>query len=229
MMTDYQKLQRSLSKVIWGYIFLYIDININQVSLLPDFVGYLLFLSAIEGLKDEERELTLLKTLDVILAIWNGAAWVMSWVSVEIGGRWLFADLLISVINIYFQFQFVTNLAAIAQRYQTEEDDLHGKMLKYRTWQTVILTVVTIVAELLTPEWIAWAYLSIPMMLVYLILAICLIKAIVDLRRCVRAQDGEPLKPRSRGEAGPGPETETESEEGSGAQDAQEAAQHPAE
>ena len=225
MMTDYQKLQRSLSKVIWGYIFLYIDININQVSLLPDFVGYLLFLSAIEGLKDEERELTLLKTLGVILAIWDAAAWAMSWVSVEIGGRWLFADLLISVVNIYFQFQFVTNLAAIAERYQTGEDDLHGKMLKYRTWQTVILTVVTIVTELLAPELTVWAYLSILMMLVYLILAFCLIKAIVDLRRCVRARGGEPLRPRSEDDG----ETVPETEEESGAQDAPEAAQHPAE
>ena len=225
MMTDYQKLEHSLSKVIWGYVFLYFNININQVSLLPDFVGYLLFLSAIEGLKEEERELTLLKTFGVILAIWDAAAWATSWVSVEIGGRWLFADLLISVINIYFQFQFVTNLAAIAERHQTGEDDLHGKMLKYRTWQTVILTVVTIVTELLTPELTAWAYLSILMMLVYLILAFCLIKAIVDLRRCVRARDGEPLKPRSEDDGETAPETEEESE----AQDAQEAAQHPAE
>ncbi len=229
MMTDYQKLERSLSKVIWGYVFLYFNININQVSLLPDFVGYLLFLSAIEGLKEEERELTLLKTLGVILAIWDAVAWATSWVSVEIGGRWLFADLLISVINIYFQFQFVTNLAAIAERHQTGEDDLHGKMLKYRTWQTVILTVVTIVTELLTPELTAWAYLSILMMLVYLILAFCLIKAIVDLRRCVRARDGEPLGPRSGDEAGTAPETKEETEAESGAQDAQEAAQHPAE
>ena len=51
MRTDYQKLQRSLSKVILGYVFLYININIGQVNLLPVFVGYLLFLSAIEGLK----------------------------------------------------------------------------------------------------------------------------------------------------------------------------------
>ena len=152
MRTDYQKLQRSLSKVILGYVFLYININIGQVNLLPVFVGYLLFLSAFEGLKEEERELSLLKMLGVILALWHAFVWAMSWVSVEIEGKWLLADILISVMNIYFQFQFVTNLAAIAEKYQTEEDDLHGKMLKYRTWQTVILTVITIVTELLPQD-----------------------------------------------------------------------------
>ena len=91
-----------------------------------------------------------------------------------------------SVMNIYFQFQFVTNLAAIAEKYQTEEDDLHGKMLKYRTWQTVILTVITIVTELLPQEPTLVGYLFTTMAVVYLILAFCLIKALFDLRRCVR-------------------------------------------
>ena len=68
----------------------------------------------------------------------------------------MLADILISVMNIYFQFQFVTNLAAIAEKYQTEEDDLHGKMLKYRTWQTVILTVITIETELLCLRSLRW-------------------------------------------------------------------------
>ena len=192
MRTDYQKLQRSLSKVILGYVFLYININIGQVNLLPVFVGYLLFLSAIEGLKEEERELSLLKTLGVILALWHAFVWAMSWVSVEIEGKWLLADILISVMNIYFQFQFVTNLAAIAEKYQTEEDDLHGKMLKYRTWQTVILTVITIVTELLPREPTLVGYLFTTLAVVYLILAFCLIKALFDLRRCVQEPQPEP-------------------------------------
>lgn len=191
MRTDYQKLQRSLSKVILGYVFLYININIGQVNLLPVFVGYLLFLSAIEGLKEEERELSLLKTLGVILALWHAFVWAMSWVSVEIEGKWLLADILISVMNIYFQFQFVTNLAAIAEKYQTEEDDLHGKMLKYRTWQTVILTVITIVTELLPQEPTLVGYLFTTMAVVYLILAFCLFKALFDLRRCVQEPQPE--------------------------------------
>ena len=192
MRTDYQKLQRSLSKVILGYVFLYININIGQVNLLPVFVGYLLFLSAIEGLKEEERELSLLKTLGVILALWHAFVWAMSWISVEIEGKWLLADILISVMNIYFQFQFVTNLAAIAEKYQTEEDDLHGKMLKYRTWQTVILTVITIVTELLPQEPTLVGYLFTTMAVVYLILAFSLIKALFDLRRCVQEPRPEP-------------------------------------
>lgn len=214
MRTDYQKLQGSLLKVILGYVFLYININIGQVNLLPVFVGYLLFLSAIEGLKEEERELSLLKTLGVILALWHAFVWAMSWVSVEIEGKWLLADILISVMNIYFQFQFVTNLAAIAEKYQTEEDDLHGKMLKYRTWQTVILTVITIVTELLPQEPTLVGYLFTTMAVVYLILAFCLIKTLFDLRRCVQEPRPEPGKTESAASRTHVPKEESTAEAG---------------
>ena len=214
MRTDYQKLQRSLSKVILGYVFLYININIGQVNLLPVFVGYLLFLLAIEGLKEEERELSLLKTLGVILALWHAFVWAMSWVSVEIEGKWLLADILISVMNIYFQFQFVTNLAAIAEKYQTEEDDLHGKMLKYRTWQTVILTVIPIVTEQLPQEPTLLGYLVTTMAVVYLILAFCLIKALFDLRRCVQEPQPEPGETESAASRTHVPKEESTAEAG---------------
>ena len=51
-MTDCQKLFSGISKAAWGYFFLYFNININNVSILPGFVGYLLFLSAIRLLKE---------------------------------------------------------------------------------------------------------------------------------------------------------------------------------
>ena len=52
-MTDYQKLYSGISKAAWGYFFLYFNINFNNVSILPSFVGYLLFLSVIKLLNNE--------------------------------------------------------------------------------------------------------------------------------------------------------------------------------
>lgn len=147
-------------------------------------------------------------------ALWHAFVWAMSWVSVEIEGKWLLADILISVMNIYFQFQFVTNLAAIAEKYQTEEDDLHGKMLKYRTWQTVILTVITIVTELLPQEPTLVGYLFTTMAVVYLILAFCLIKALFDLRRCVQEPQPEPGETESAASRTHVPKEESTAEAG---------------
>lgn len=188
-MTDYRKLYDGISRAAWGYFFIYFNININTVSILPSFVGYLLFLSAINYLKDEERELGLLHTLGVILALWHGAEWVMSWLGVSLDGAWQFIDIIISLVNLYFHFQLLTNLASIATKYQPEGYEQDAKLLRYRTLQTVMLTAITIVTEL--HPWLsdAWTYISIVMLIVYLIAGICLMKALFDLRKCLPTEE----------------------------------------
>lgn len=184
-MTDYRKLYDGISKAAWGYFFIYFNININTVSLLPSFIGYLLFISAINYLKDEERELSLLHTLGVILTLWHGAQWIVGWVGIDLDGAWQFIDIIISLANLYFHFQLLTNLASIAAKYQPEGYEQDAKLLRYRTLQTVMLTAITIISTLYS--WLSeiWAFVSIVMMLIYLVAGICLMKALFDLRKCL--------------------------------------------
>ena len=72
-MTDRHTLYDALSKAAWGYFFLYFDINLGSVSILPSFIGFLLFLSAIQQLKEERRDLELLRPLGTLLAAWGKA------------------------------------------------------------------------------------------------------------------------------------------------------------
>ena len=184
-MTDYQKLYSGISKAAWGYFFLYFNINFNNVSILPSFVGYLLFLSAINLLKEEERELSLLHTLGVIMALWTGVEWLASFVGLNLEGMWQFIDIIISLVNLYFHFQFLTNLASIAAKYQPEGYELDAKLLRYRTLQTVMLTAIEVIIRF--QPWLseAWTVISICMLIVYLIAGICLMKALFDLRKCL--------------------------------------------
>ena len=184
-MMDYQKLYSGISKAAWGYFFLYFNINFNNVSILPSFVGYLLFLSAINLLKEEERELSLLHTLAVIMALWTGVEWLASFVGLNLEGMWQFIDIIISLVNLYFHFQFLTNLASIAAKYQPEGYELDAKLLRYRTLQTVMLTAIEVIIRF--QPWLSevWTVISICMLLVYLIAGICLMKALFDLRKCL--------------------------------------------
>lgn len=182
-MTDHQRLYDGISKAAWGYFFLYFDFNINSVSLIPSFVGFLLFLSAIDHLKDEERDLALLRPLGILLALWHGAEWLASWVGVNLDGGSQFIDLIVCLANLYFHFQLLTNLASLAAKYQPSDVFLDAKLLRYRTLQTVMLTGITVLTYL--SSWFAdfWAVISILMAVVYLIASICLMKALFDLRR----------------------------------------------
>ena len=182
-MTDYQKLYTRIGRAAWGYFFIYFDINLNTVSILPSFIGYLLFLSAINHLCDEERELNLLRTLGIILTVWHIASWFASFGAIKLDGMLPAVDIIIGVVNIYFHFQLLTNLASIAAKYQSEDHEFDAKLLRYRTMQTVMLTSVIILGYLAKWQTELVTVISVGMIIVYLIVAILLMKTLFDLRR----------------------------------------------
>lgn len=176
------KLYSGISKAAWGYFFLYFNLNINTVSLTPSFVGFLLFLSALKLLQEEERELVLLQPLAILLALWHGLCWFAGWFGVNPGGL-LFLDLIIALANLYFHFQLLTNLASIAAKYQQEDSAHDARLLKCRTIQTIMLTGVIILSNLSAFLTEIWAYASVCMGLTYVIAGIMMIKALLDFRK----------------------------------------------
>ena len=140
-MTDYTKVYNGISKAIWGYFFLYFNINLGTISILPSFIGYILFLKSIDLLQEEERELSLLKTLGVILGIWEGIQWLANCVGYSFDGKWQFINLIIGLLNLYFHFQFITNLASIAKKHQQESCIYDRNLLTYRTRLTILQTI----------------------------------------------------------------------------------------
>ena len=184
-MTDVQNLYNGITKAAWGYFFLYFDINLGSVSILPAFAGYCLFLSAINCLKEEEKELSLLLTLVKILVVWHAIIWLIKWIPIGIDVNLPFITLIINVINLYFHFQLLTNLSYIAERYQVEGVELDQKLLQYRTLQTVMLTIVTVMHQFSTAFPVVWGYISTLMGIMYLVAGVCLIKALLDLRKCL--------------------------------------------
>ena len=114
-MTDRQTLYTGVSRAAWGYFFLYFNINLGPVSILPSFVGFLLFLSSISLLKEEQRNLTLLRPLGIMLVIWHGADWGFSWFGGTLDGRFEVLGLIISLASLYFHFQLFTDFAELVQ------------------------------------------------------------------------------------------------------------------
>lgn len=185
-MTERERLYSGIGKVAWGYVFLYFNININAVSLLPAFVGYLLFLSAIRALEGTERELSLLYIPGVLLSVWHVVDWLLSWGGVDFDGLIPVADILVGLLNLYFHFQLLTNLATLADAHQPKEAEIGARLRRCRTAQTVMLTAMVALGYL--APWIggAWAVVSVVIAIAYVIVGIVLIKALFDLRRVFR-------------------------------------------
>lgn len=191
MNPDYESLYRGVSHAAWAYIFLYLDINLNTLNILPDFVCYLLLWSAIGCLEGEERDLALLRPLCVLLGVWAGADWVFTLLGSTLEGRLLPLDLLISVTAIYFHFQLFTDLARLAERYQPPGAALGRRLLGLRTVQTLILTVSFILGYSLSPN----THLTLPgdspagwavagLALAGLLLSLMLMSSLFALRKC---------------------------------------------
>ncbi len=143
-MTDREKLYRGTGYAAWGYVFLYLNFNLGTLNILPAVVGYLLHLSAIRLLGEERRDMALLRPLGIALALFNFLDWLMTLLGAGLDGRWLFLNLLVGAASMYFQFQFVTDCAALAERYQEEGDNLDRCLLRWRTVQTLLTTAVVL-------------------------------------------------------------------------------------
>ena len=185
-MTDYQKLYNGISKVAWGYFFVYFDLSLGAVDILPDFVGCVLFLYAINLLKDEERELSLLKPLGIIMICWTVIVWLGSFCSLQIEGAWQVADLIIFLVNLYFQFQLITNMATIAAKHQTYGYKLDVELLHYRTVQTVMLTGIQLLTYL--QPWLpnmVWVLASFCMLIAFVVACILIMRTLFNLRKAL--------------------------------------------
>ena len=194
MSQENRNIYDGLSHAAWGYFFLHFDFNLNNVSIFPRFVGWLLLLSACKKLSGERRDLALLRPLSVLLAAWYALDWLLSWGGEDANGHILFLDLLVAVAGLYFHFQFLTDMAALAEQYQPAGAGLDGKLRVRRTLYVVLMTLFSLLGNLLAALPEHWGEgIAIVMVLTALIAAILIMAALFRLRRFFR--EGETARP----------------------------------
>ena len=151
-MTHYERLYTGLSHAAWGYFLLHFNFNLNfdsvSINILPSFAGALLLLSAVDKLSAERRDLKLLRPLCMILAAWHLADWLLALAGTSLTGKILFLDLIFTAVLLYFHFQFLTDMAAIAEKYQPEGETLNRRILRRRTVLLVLATIADVASGL---------------------------------------------------------------------------------
>lgn len=130
-----------LTKAAWAFVFLYVDVNLGTLNILPDWAGYLLLWKAIALLEGERRDLALLRPFCLGLGLWSAAEWGLALFGLSPEGRFLPLDAVVAVVSLYFIFQLLTDLAALADAYQGPGLTL-GKNLRFCRSVTAVLTVI---------------------------------------------------------------------------------------
>lgn len=185
-MTHRQTMYDAISKAAWGYFLLYFDFKLGSVSILPSFAGFLLFLSAIQQLKEERRDLELLRPLGILLAAWHFGNWLASWLDTTLDGRFPILDLLIALAGVYFHFQMLTDCAALAAKYQRSGQDIDHRLLKWRTRQTLLLTAISLCTHSLRFLTELWEPTLMILSLAGFVTSLCIMFTLFDLRRVFR-------------------------------------------
>lgn len=167
-MEEREQLSRALRKIFWGYIFLYFDFNIGTLDILPTAISFFLFYQAIRDCLEREDEATkLLKSICVILGVYHliDEFMVMFQIPVEL----FLVEEIMAVLALYFHFQFLTNLANIADKYSYLAVDT---ILALRTVYTVMMTILTFTMHF---EEIEWLSLMIMVAQVFITIFICFV------------------------------------------------------
>ena len=165
-MEQREQLSQALRKIFWAYIFLYFDINIGTMDLLPAGLGYIFFYQAIRDcLEQEEKSTALLKPICWILIIYRIIEWFMN--ILQLPTDIFIITEMMSVVALYFHFQFLTNLSNIAHKYDCP---VENTLLALRTVHTIMMTLLTFTVHFKEIEWLS---LIIVVSQVFIMILIC--------------------------------------------------------
>ena len=110
-------IRSALSRIAWAYLLIHLHFRLNNLDVLPDWAGYLLIFSAIGLLAGELRDLPLLRPFCILLGAVSGVDWLSFLLTgAEFTGRFFLLSALITCVALYFHFQLLTDLAALADR-----------------------------------------------------------------------------------------------------------------
>lgn len=168
-----KRMSDAIFSIAWGYILIHLHFRLGPVDLLPDWLGYILFYFAINTIKEKEPSAKLLQPLTVILGIWDVALIFIQ--EIQAFG------IIITVLSLYFHFQFLTNIASIAGKYMCLEKD---KILQLRVARTILVTVFAVPIP-----WNDMAILTYVLIVANIVVAIWLCSTLFSLRKSVQIRE----------------------------------------
>lgn len=178
---DHIKLRGAIKHIALGYILLHFNINLGTLNILPNWLGYALFLHALPALSKEEESAGLLRPLGILLALWQSFLWVEAIFSVQLEIEVL--EVIAGVISLYFHFQLLTNLADIAAKYDCPQ---HKRILMLRTVRTVLETLFAFILR-----WQEYPAVSIAMFIIYIFVTFWICSILFSLRRSLTPEQPE--------------------------------------
>lgn len=129
----------AVRRIAWGYVLLHVNFHLGTLNLLPNWLGYVLILSALPILWECRPSALLLRPLGILLAAWEGLLWGAALFGLPFESTVL--SLIAAAVSLYFHFQLLTDLAGLAERFGCPE---RRKILRLRTVKTLLTSAFSL-------------------------------------------------------------------------------------
>ena len=151
-----EALCRAVGKVAWGYVLIYLNINIGTVNILPNWAGCLLFIFSLDELAKWEAPAGRLRPLGWALFCWELLVWLLAALGLDMSASlWYLPQTLAAVLSLWFNFQLLTHLAAISDALGLSR----GRSIRrLRNFRTVLTTALNLPWGLLLSEGVISSY-----------------------------------------------------------------------
>lgn len=151
-----EKFVQSIRKIAWGTIICFFDFNLGTLDIIPDWWGILMMYEALTTISKQEKSIKLLEPLALILFVYNAIQWIfLTLFGMEI--NIYVVNVIFTIINLYFHFQLMTNIADIARKNGYEK---YNVLLTLRTFKAIIITLSALPIDWSSMEVISFVYLA---------------------------------------------------------------------
>ena len=171
--------EEACDSLLIGYIFLWVKIQIGTLQLLPSFIGYAFLKEGIEKLEAKRQSMSLLIPLAKVLMAVSLVEWVLRFFSLANPLRSLWW--IPGVVELYFQYQLLTDLAEIVAEIGTENAVKAAGKLRAIRVVYLLLRTMTLSLELPFLTWLntlTWVYVG--LIIVFILLALNLWAALAE-------------------------------------------------
>ena len=179
------KTSSAVKKIAYGYLMLHLDFRLGALDLLPGWIGYLLFWSALPILAKTIPSFQLLTPLALVMSVWE----LLKWIPTIFGESWDPGSwaVVFTVLDLYFHFQLLTDLATLAASYSCPEQRW---ILQLRTVRTTLHTVLPVSWVWINKQSAVVSQIVTTLITIfYLAIAFWICTVLFSLRRSLESQD----------------------------------------
>lgn len=172
-------LKSGLEGIMYGFVFLFIDVNLGRLNIFPDWVGYLLFRESFDRLGNYEPDVLLLKPLATLLAVYDAARWLA--LLLGFSHTIMAVEVVATVAVLYFCYQLLTDLGNLAVRCGVPSGTWFYRLRVLQAAMTTLLMLFRVV--FIGPEspWLLWSVTGLSM-----VSGICVLLAVHALHRALK-------------------------------------------